>query len=681
MSNKVRLKGQFRQYFRWLLYLNIFWVVITAFMFCVNFKAGLVLSIATFIFILICGGISFRYSRSIGKTLAEFGADFSQIQRQMIHELDIPYSLLDTKGNILWTNDAMNKLLKEEKVRNKYVAGLFPEIKFDELDLSEGVAEVNITFEEKEYKVVFKEFKIKDGTEESELAEEIEDNADFINMYVFDETEVKLLKKQNTDEKLVTGLIYIDNYDEALQNVEDVRRTMIFALVERKINKYITSMDGIVKKLENDKYFIAVKAKFVSKMQSNKFSLLDDVKTVNMGNDLPITISIGLGMGADTYQKNCENSRAAMDMALGRGGDQAVIKDGGKIYYYGGKTKSVEKNTRVKARVKAQALRELILTRDNIMVMGHKVGDMDSFGASIGIYRAAKALNRNVHIVINEMNSTARQMFDRFGVDSGYEEDLFISSEQALEIVTKNTLLVVVDVNRPSYTECPELCKKTQSIVVLDHHRQNAEVFDNAMLSYIEPYASSACEMVAEIVQYIEDDVKLKQQEADAMYGGITIDTNNFTNRTGVRTFEAAAFLRRNGADVTRVRKMFRDDMADYKAKATAIQRAEVFKDQFAITSCPSEGIKMPTVVGSQAANELLNIKGVKASFVCTPYNEQIYISARSIDEINVQLIMERLGGGGHINLAGAQLKGCTCDEAKELLKETLNGMIEEGDL
>lgn len=677
MDNKGNLKGQIRQYLRVPLYHSIFWLIITVLLFLINIKAGIVVLIAAVIYIVLSVGVYIYNSASIGRNLAEYGADFSQIQRQMIRKLDIPYALLDTKGKIMWINDAMDKLLDMEGSRNKNVTSIFPEIVLDKLKLSESESELEVNYNERSYRVVFKEFKLRDVISD----ENISDNADFINMYMFDETEVRTLKKQNIEERLVTGLIYIDNYDEALQNVEDVRRTMIFALVERKINKYISSMDGIVKKLENDKYFMAVKAKYVSKMQSNKFELLDDVKTVNMGNDLPITISIGLGMGADTYLKNCENARAAMDMALGRGGDQAVIKDGGKIYYYGGKTKSVEKNTRVKARVKAQALRELMLTRDTIFVMGHKVGDMDSFGASIGIYRTAKTLDKKVHIVINEMNSTARQMFKRFGDDSGYEEDLFISSEEALEKVTKNTLLIVVDVNRPSYAECPELCKKTQSIVVLDHHRQNTEVFENALLSYIEPYASSACEMVAEIVQYIEDNVKLKQQEADAMYGGITIDTNNFTNRTGVRTFEAAAFLRRNGADVTRVRKMFRDDMEDYKAKAIAIQQAEVFKEQFVLSICPAEGISMPTVVGSQVANELLNIKGIKASFVCTPYNDQIYISARSIDEVNVQLIMEKLGGGGHINLAGAQLKGCTCEEAKELLKETLKGMIEEGDI
>ena len=680
MSGNNMLKQQFMNYMRIPLYIGLVWIMVSVIALTMNVKVGLLACVATVVYYVSCVVIYYVSKAKIMSQISAYGANYSQVQRQMIHELEIPYTLLDTKGRIMWTNTAMEEAIGKTDVKNKHITSLFEELKDEEIEDIRETVEISINHDEHFYRIVLKPFVLSGGNP-VEMDSTEHGAADFINMYMFDETEIKSLRKINQENRLVAGLIYIDNYDEALQNVEDVRRTMIFALVERKINKYITNVDGIVKKLENDKYFIAVKNKGVSKMQSDKFSLLDDVKSVNMGNDMPITISIGLGMGADTYSRNCEYSRTAMDMALGRGGDQAVVKDGGKIYYYGGKSKSVEKNTRVKARVKAQALRELMLTRDDIMVMGHKIGDSDSFGASIGIYRAAKAMNRTVHIVMNGVNSTANQMLERFTEDQGYESDLFISGDQALEMVTKNTLLIVVDVNRPSYTDCPELCKKTQSIVILDHHRQSVEVFENPLLSYIEPFASSTCEMVAEIVQYIEDNVKLKQQEADAMYGGIIIDTNNFTNRTGVRTFEAAAYLRRSGADVTRVRKMFRDEMNDYKAKAAAIEAAEVFRDQYAISTCPSEGISMPTVVGSQAANELLNIKGIKASFVCTPYNDQIYISARSIDEVNVQIIMEKLGGGGHLNLAGAQLKGCTAEEATELLKETLTAMIEDGDL
>lgn len=282
---------------------------------------------------------------------------------------------------------------------------------------------------------------------------------------------------------------------------------------------------------------------------------------------------------------------------------------------------------------------------------------------------------------MNNPTMSVRPIIDSFRQNSDYDEHMFIDSEEARELVDNNTVVVVVDTNKPSYTECEELLHKTKTIVVLDHHRQGSEVINNAVLSYIEPYASSACEMVAEILQYFSDDIRIYNIEADALYSGIMIDTNNFTAKTGVRTFEAAAFLRRCGADVTRVRKMFRDDVKSYKAKAEAIRNVEAYKKSFAISVCPSEGIDSPTVVASQAANELLNVDSIKASFVLTDYQGKIYISARAIDEVNVQIIMERLGGGGHINMAGAQLPGVSVNEAIRQLKATLDQMMNEGDI
>ncbi|MBR6637227.1 MAG: DHH family phosphoesterase, partial [Lachnospiraceae bacterium] len=363
------------------------------------------------------------------------------------------------------------------------------------------------------------------------------------------------------------------------------------------------------------------------------------------------------------------------------GGDQAVIKEGENIRYFGGKSKQVEKNTRVKARVKAHALRELFENNDKVIIMGHKIGDADSFGSAIGIYRAAKSMGKKSHIVVNEITTSVRPMIEGFINNPEYEADMFLNVNEAVNAVDDATVVVVVDVNRPSYTECPELLKLSQSIVVLDHHRQSSEIIENAVLSYIEPYASSASEMVAEILQYIGDNIKMRPAEADAMYAGIVIDTNNFVDKTGVRTFEAAAFLRRNGADVSRVRKMFRDDVNEYKARAEIVQNAEVFSEHFVISECNSEKLESPTVVAAQAANELLNINGVKASFVLTMFNNTVYISARSIDEVNVQIIMEQLGGGGHMSIAGAQLTGVTVEEGKQLLKEIVNRMLEEGDI
>ncbi len=480
---------------------------------------------------------------------------------------------------------------------------------------------------------------------------------------------------------MVAGLIYLDNYDEALETVEEVRRSLLMALIDRKVNKYISAMNGIVKKLEKDKYFFAIKQQYVQRIQEDRFAILEDVKTVNIGNDMAVTLSIGMGMNGETYNQDYDFARTAIDMALGRGGDQAVIKDGEKIQYFGGKAQQMEKSTRVKARVKAHALRELMENKDRLLIMGHKMPDIDSFGAALGIYRIATSLNKKAHIVINEVTTSVKPMMDRFIGNPDYPEDMFLKGPKAAELVDVATMLVVVDVNRPSITDAPALLRMVKSIVVLDHHRQSSEIIDNAVLSYVEPYASSACEMVAEVLQYIADNIRIRPAEADAMYAGIVIDTLNFTNQTGVRTFEAAAYLRRCGADITRVRKMFRENMAEYQAKADAVRRAEVYREAFAISVCPAEGLASPTIVGAQAANDLLEINGIKASVVLTEYNHVIYLSARSIDEVNVQVMMEILGGGGHRTVAGAQLEGVTIEQARAKVKDAIDEMRKKGEV
>jgi c-di-AMP phosphodiesterase-like protein len=382
-----------------------------------------------------------------------------------------------------------------------------------------------------------------------------------------------------------------------------------------------------------------------------------------------------------TYSQNYEFARNAIDLALGRGGDQAVVKNAETVLYFGGKSQQVEKNTKVKARVKAQALREIITSKDTVLIMGHRLGDVDSFGSAIGIYRIAKTLEKRAYIVINDITSSVQPLISLFQDNPEYEDDMFVNSQRAIELADTNAALVVVDVDKPSITECPELLKLCKSIIVLDHHRKGSETIENATLSYVEAYASSACEMVSEILQYIGDNIKIRPDEADCMYSGIMIDTNNFMTKTGVRTFEAAAFLRRNGADVTRVRKLFREDANEYKARADAVSQAEIYRGSYAISTCVNLDVQSPTVLGAQAANELLNMKGVKASFVLTEYQNQIYVSARSIDEVNVQVIMERLGGGGHMNVAGCQMEDVTLTEAIAVIKETLDTMIEEGEI
>ena len=578
-------------------------------------------------------------------------------------------------------NRALKAVLKDEKSGKRSLTALFKEITPESLKKLEHSMEVQSSYGDAIYRVSVKRVLISADEELLENMDEGNKEDQLLAVYLYDETELHGYIQAFTDQKMVAGLIYLDNYDEALESVEEVRRSLLVALIDRKINKYISGINGIVKKMEKDKYFFAIKQQYMARLEEERFGLLEDVKTVNIGNEMAVTLSIGIGMNGETSVQNYDYARTAIDMALGRGGDQAVVKNGSKIQYFGGKSQQLEKQTRVKARVKAHAMRELLETKDRLLIMGHKIGDTDSFGSAIGMYRIAMALNKKAHIVLNDITSSVRPMYDRFDKSSEYPSDMFVTSEEAKELVDNGTALVVVDVNRPSITEEPQLLKMVKTIVVIDHHRQTNEKIANATLSYVEPSASSASELVAEILQYVGDNVKLKSVEADAMYAGMVIDTQNFVVQTGVRTFEAAAFLRRNGADVTRVRKLFRDTMEDHKARAEAVREAEIFEDAFAISVCPAEGVESPTVVGAQAANELLSIVGIKASVVLTPFNGKIFVSARSIDEVNVQVMMEQIGGGGHRTVAGAQIVDMSIDEAKDKIKEVILAMKEKGEI
>ena len=679
MDGKIKIKGQLKFYMQWPFILTILLVIMDILVFIVNAKAGTLVSVFVAVYILIVVFLYFHSRAVIMNELISFATQYGQVQKVLLKEFIVPYALLDNNGKILWMNDAFAKLCGKTRRYRKGVTNLFPDLTKDKLP-KENEAEVTFQYDGKDYRAIMRTMSIQRLLEESGLIE-TEGHNDLTALYLFDETEMNQYIRQKEDEKLVTGLLYLDNYEEALNSVEEVRRSLLVALIERKLNKYFGEVDGLIKKLEKDKFILVMRQRSLEELKKNRFNILEDVKTVNIGNDMAVTISIGIGINAPTYSQNYEYARIAIDLALGRGGDQVVIKDRDQMTYFGGKSQQMGKSTRVKARVKAHALREFMVSKDKVVVMGHKIPDVDSIGAGIGIYRAAKFLNKKAHIVVNNPTMSVRPIIESFRDNQDYDENMFISSDEARDIVDDNTVVVVVDTNKPSYTECEDLLHMSKTIVVLDHHRQGSEVIQNAVLSYIEPYASSACEMVAEILQYFSDDIRIYNIEADALYSGIIIDTNNFTSKTGVRTFEAAAFLRRCGADVTRVRKMFRDDLQSYRAKAEAIRHVETYKGCFAIAVCPTEGVDSPTVVASQAANELLNIDSVKATFVLTDYQNKIFISARAIDEVNVQLIMERMGGGGHINMAGAQLPGATIDEAIEQLKKTIDQMIKEGDI
>lgn len=685
MRKKIKIKGALKVYLSWPLLLSALLILMNISIYIIDNKAGTVMMVFLAIYIIISLILFFVKRNIIIGELVRYAADYGQVQKQLLKEMALPYGVLDCEGRMLWGNNEFLDIIENERAAKHSITNVFPEITENLLPKEMQDIVVKVTRNNNYYKIILRKivaFDFSDNYEWTLFENNTKDNSNsLIAIYIYDETENKTLAKENYDQKLITGLLYIDNYEEALESIDEVRRSLLIALVDRKINKYMQSIDAIVKKLEKDKYIFMFKQKYLTQLQNNKFSLLEEVRAVNIGNDMSVTISMGIGVNSESYLASYDYARAAIDLALGRGGDQAVVKDGEKLLYYGGKSIQVEKSTRVKARVKAHALKELVEAKDKVVIMGHAIGDVDSFGAAIGIYRIAKTLNKKTHIVINEITSTVRPLMSRFLHNSDYEEDLFLKSEQAMTVVDNNTLLVIVDVNRPNYTECKELLSLTKTIVILDHHRQSGESIENAVLSYIEPYASSSCEMVAEILQYIGEGLRLRQVEADAMYAGVMIDTNNFLTKTGVRTFEAAAFLRRSGADATRIRKLFRSDMEEFKTKADAISATEVFLKHYAITTCASEGINSPTVLGAQVANELLNINNIKASFVLTEFNGKIYVSARSIDEVNVQVIMEKLGGGGHMSVAGAQFTNTTLKEAIQNVKQILSFMTQEGDI
>ena len=678
-KKKIQYSGKLKSYMQWPVIMVLFFLIMNVAVYFLDVKAGLVVSVFFVLYAVMVLVMRFHYRPSIMNEMISFATQYGQIQKTLLNEFSIPYAILDIDGRVIWMNEAFCKVVGKDKQYRKSIGSLFPEIGAGTIARLGEEESIQVHFGDRDFSAELQRVSIESLTKSVSLVEVPEDENFMIAMYLFDNTELVKYKRENDEQKMVAGLIYLDNYDEALDSIEEVRRSLLVALIDRKINKYISAYDGVVKKLEKDKYFVVLKNKYLEELKANRFSLLEEVKAVNIGNEMSVTLSIGIGVGGSGYVQNYEFSRIAIELALGRGGDQAVVKEREKISYYGGKSQQMEKSTRVKARVKAHALREFIGGADEVVVMGHKITDIDSFGAAVGVYRAAQMMNKKAHIVIGEINGSIRPWINMFLESREYDEDMFVKHERAMEIVDNHTVLVVVDTNRPSMCECEELLSQTKTIVVLDHHRQSNDVIKNAVLSYIEPYASSACEMVAEILQYFSDDVRLKSVEADSIYAGIIVDTNNFLTKTGVRTFEAAAFLRRCGADVTRVRKLFRDDMPSYKARAETVRHAEVFRGCYAISRCPGENIDSPTVVGAQAANELLNIVGVKASFVLTEFHNRIYISARAIDEVNVQIIMERLGGGGHLNIAGAQLDGVTMEEAIQKVKDVLTKMTEEG--
>lgn len=614
----------------------------------------------------------YRMKSMIGLELEEGAFEKSQILKTLMKSAPTPFVLTDMNGEIVWFSNSFQDKLKGKKDK-KNITQIFEPIRKKTFPQDEKEKHYHIAMDNKLYDVECRQIlfpAVNESNEESSM----------LSFYFYDETDLVHYKNESENKNLVVGLVYIDNYEEVLDNLEEVRQSMLFAVVERKIFKYMRQYFAIVKKFERDKYLFVFEAKYLPQVLEDRFSIMDDVRSTSLGNTLEVTLSIGVCANMPDYVQAYEGARACIDMALGRGGDQAVVKDNESVTYFGGNTQKMEKATRVKARVKAHALREIMMLSSKVLIMGHRSPDADSIGASLGIYRMAKTFQKEAYIVVDEDFPAIRPIIESVKQVSG-DERIFITGEQAVQMKDSECVVVVVDTNNPLMTECPSLLKGGCQVVVLDHHRTMKDTIKNAVLSYIEPYASSSCEMVAEVLQYIADKPKLKNIEADALYSGILVDTDNFVVKAGVRTFEAAAFLRRAGADVTRVRKMFREDLNQNRMKAAIIQSAEMFQNAFAIATFEGENIPGATVIGAKAANELLDVQGVRGSFVLTRLQDCIYISARSIDDLNVHTIMERMGGGGHLTVAAAQIKNKTIYDVRTDLQNLIVSMQENKEI
>ncbi len=582
--------------------------------------------------------------------------------------LNYPGPLLITDGNgeINWYNDWFKEAVAQGDLYGKPVKSLIPEIDVSKFIETEEQTHINLTIGENSYELwgnVARSGKTGDDPK-------------LIVIYFIDKTEEVRLAKLREEERLIEAIVIIDNYDEVLKETPNSNHGALLGEIEQKVNEWIDLGGGILRKYERDKFIVLFNNRNFGKITENKFAVLDAVRAINHENKIPATLSIGIGKMGQDVTENDKFARLAIDMALGRGGDQVVIRDNVNFTFFGAKTREVEKRTKVKARVVAHALRELVDQSNKVIIMGHKRSDMDCMGAAIGLCKAVKSRGKDAFIVVDGEGSNAKPLLQEFKSVPEYES-VFISNEYALNIFERDTLVIVVDVHRPVMVECPELLKHAKNVVLIDHHRRSEDFIENAVLTYHEPYASSTCEMITEILQYIQDNERLTKMEAEALYAGIFMDTKGFTFKAGVRTFEAASYLRRMGVDTVNIRRLFKTDIVSYLAKVEIIRTAVIYKDNIALSYLYEECPDMSITV-AQAADELLNISGIEASFVLAKTGNRVVISGRSLETVNVQVILEKLGGGGHITIAGAQLEDTTLEEANKLLKEAIDEVLNQ---
>lgn len=602
------------------------------------------------------------------KFIENFSSKLDNATRNTLVNLPFPMLIIGKKGNILWYNQNFSQVLSNQDILDK--------------NINDFIKELNIRQVLEGKKNSFKYVKLQDSYFDiyTNIVEgnesKVSNKEKMILVYLYDVTDSYHMMTSVDENKETVMLIEVDNLDEVIKSTEEDKKPILIAEIEKVINSYSQNLNAMSKKYDSNKYVLSVQNKYIQKEMEKKFDVLDNIREIDIGNKLTVTLSIGIGRGGKNPIENQKFAASAKDLALGRGGDQAVVKNGEKLSFYGGKTKEVEKRTKVRARVIAHALLDLINESSAVLIMGHVNMDIDCLGAAVGIYSTVNSLNKQCNIVLDEVNNSIKIIMEKLKNEKDYN-NAFISTIDAIDKLDEDTLLILVDVHSKGYVEDIRLVEKAKKTVIIDHHRKSSNFVEGTLLSYIEPYASSTSEMVTEMIQYMSDKPQLKVLEAEALLAGICVDTKNFYFKTGVRTFEAASFLRKLGADTIDVKKLFSDDLDTYLKRYEIIKSAEVING-IAISICPPKIENI--VLAAQAADELLNITGIHSSFVFAKIEDDIHISGRSLGDINVQVILEALGGGGHMTMAGAKLKSNTIEEAVEKLKNAIDKYLKEGD-
>lgn len=630
---------------------------------------GLVL----FVF-LIYYNISTRYKRKIeiSSFIENLNFNIDAATKDTLLQFPMPLAFAETDGSLIWYNTPFKEISDVDDSIYDTIKSICAEVR--DCTNVPGREQNGVAGTVRQIKIGSMHYNVLCNLSRRDTKKD--SNNCVMIFYFIDITELVELKKQYADEKLISAIIVIDNYDDLMKSMEDTNRPQMLAEIDKRVVQWASVTNGIVRKYERDKYIFLFEQRYLKELEEKKFEILDTVKEINIGNKIPVTLSLGFGINGSNPAENFQYSAAAIDLALGRGGDQVVIKNGESFSFFGGKTREIEKRTKVKARVIAFALRELIDQASSVLIMGHENADIDSLGASMGLYRVVRSRDKNAYIVLDKVNPTIEKLMPKILYSDEYEE-LFIDKGQAIEMIDDKTLLIIVDTHRKSFTEVPELIEKIEQVVVIDHHRRGADYIQDTVLTYQETYASSASELVTELLQYIDENLKLNQIEAEALYAGIVVDTKNFTFKTGVRTFEAASYLKRQGVDTVSVKQLFQNDLETYLNISSVVSNAELVNGDIAISMCPA-GMKNAQLIAAKAADELLNLSGIAAAFVLSSSGSEVWISGRSLGEVNVQVILEKLGGGGHLSVAGAQLTEISPDDAIDELKYAIMEYINE---